>query len=110
MSARLVQELAVDGVPVALTCRVLGISRSGLYDAVGRAPSARAIGDRALTATIVAIHHGSRATYGARRVHAELRLGLGVACGTSTKSWLGAIPCTQSAMTESGWSFGSPQA
>ncbi|NTW42325.1 MAG: transposase, partial [Cellulomonadaceae bacterium] len=37
--------------------------------------------DEALTATIVAIHHGSRATYGAPRVHAELRLGLGVACG-----------------------------
>lgn len=30
MSARLVQELAGDGVPVALTCRVLGISRSGI--------------------------------------------------------------------------------
>ena len=66
MSARLVQELAVDGVPVALTCRVLGISRSGLYEAAGRAPSARQVADEALTATIRAIHHGSRATYGAR--------------------------------------------
>ncbi len=81
MSARLVQELAVDGVPVALTCRVLGISRSGLYEALGRAPSARQVADQGLTATIVAIHHGSRATYGAPRIHAELRLGLGVACG-----------------------------
>ncbi|ASR53910.1 IS3 family transposase [Cellulomonas sp. PSBB021] len=81
MTARLVQELAADGVPVALTCRVLGISRSGLYDAIRRPPSARAVADQALTATIVAIHHGSRATYGAPRVHAELRLGLGVSCG-----------------------------
>ena len=30
-----------DGVPVALTCRVLGISRSGIYEARGRPPSAR---------------------------------------------------------------------
>lgn len=81
MSARLVQELAADGVPVTLTCRVLGISRSGLYDAVRRPPSAREVADRALVATITAIHEGSRATYGAPRVHAELRLGLGIACG-----------------------------
>jgi transposase InsO family protein len=81
MTARLVQELAADGVPVALTCRVLRISRSGLYEAVNRAPSRRAIDDQALTTTIIAIHHGSRATYGAPRVHAELRLGLGVHCG-----------------------------
>jgi transposase InsO family protein len=81
MSARLVQELAADGVPVALTCRVLGISRSGLYDALHRPPNARAVADQALTATITAIHHGSRATYGAPRVHAELRLGLEIACG-----------------------------
>jgi transposase InsO family protein len=81
MSARLVQELAADGVPVALTCRVLQISRSGLYEAVRRPPSARQVADQTLTATIAAIHHGSRATYGAPRVHAELRLGLGVACG-----------------------------
>jgi transposase InsO family protein len=81
MSARLVQELAADGVPVALTCRVLGISRSGLYDALHRPPSARAVADQELTETITAIHHGSRATYGAPRVHAELRLGLEIACG-----------------------------
>ncbi|MGV8978917.1 MAG: IS3 family transposase [Cellulomonas sp.] len=81
MTSRLVQDLATDGVPVALTCRVLGISRSGLYEAAGRAPSARAVADQVLSATIAQIHHGSRATYGAPRVHAELRLGLGVACG-----------------------------
>lgn len=45
MSARLVQELADDGVPVALTCRVLGISRSGLYDAMNRPMSPRAVAD-----------------------------------------------------------------
>lgn len=81
MSARLVRELAEDGFPVAVTCRVLGISRSGFYEAASRAPSRRATADEALTATITSIHHASRATYGAPRVHAELRLGLGVRCG-----------------------------
>jgi putative transposase len=64
-----------------VTCRVLKVSRSGYYDWRGRAPSARAVADAALTATIVQVHEGSRRTYGAPRVHAELRLGLGLACG-----------------------------
>jgi len=81
MSARLVRELAGDGVPVAVTCRVLGISRSGFYEADQRAPSARAVSDETLAATITRIPHASRATYGAPRVHAELRLGLGIRCG-----------------------------
>ncbi len=81
MSARLVQELAVDGVPVAVTCRVLGISRAGFYEAVGRPLPARQIADDVLVATITKIYAQSRQTYGAPRVHAELRLGLGVACG-----------------------------
>ncbi|BBF99329.1 MULTISPECIES: IS3 family transposase [Pseudonocardia] len=76
----LVQELAADGIPVAVTCRVLRVSRSGFYDWSSRAPSARATADAALTATIVEIHVMSRRSYGAPRVHAELRLGLGVRC------------------------------
>lgn len=62
MSARLVQEVAGDGVPVALTWRVLGVSRSGLYHALRRPPSARHVADHALVATIAAIHNRSRAT------------------------------------------------
>ena len=34
-------ELAADGVPVAVTCRVLGISTSGYYEWRGRRPSGR---------------------------------------------------------------------
>ena len=37
--------------------------------------------DQKLTATITEIHAMSRYSYGAPRVHAELRLGLGVRCG-----------------------------
>jgi hypothetical protein len=60
---------------------VLGVSRSGYYEWLGRAPSARAVADERLSSTITAVHAASRGTYGAPRVHAELRLGLGLACG-----------------------------
>ena len=68
-------------MPVAVTCRVLGISRSGFYDAASRPPSARAVSDAALTVTIEQVHTMSRRSYGAPRVHAELRLGQGVRVG-----------------------------
>jgi putative transposase len=60
--------------PVSLCCRLLGVSRSGYYDWAGRAPSQRALSDARLTETIATIHHRRRGVYGARRIHAELRL------------------------------------
>ena len=59
---------------------MLGASRSGYYEAASRPPSPRSVADAALTATITQIHQMSRCSYGAPRVHAELRLGLGLAC------------------------------
>jgi len=54
-------------------CRVLGVSPSG-YRAWERGPATgRAASDAALTAEIRVIHARSRRTYGAPRVHAELR-------------------------------------
>ncbi len=61
---RLVHELAADGFPVAVACRVLGVSPSRYYEAIKRAPSAREIKDRDLTGVIVDIHHDSRAPMG----------------------------------------------
>ncbi|WP_252975206.1 IS3 family transposase [Janibacter melonis] len=81
MSAPLVRELAEDGYPVAVTCEVLGIARSSYYEAQARPLSARAVSDAELTTAIERVHANSRGTYGAPRVHAELRLGLGIACG-----------------------------
>jgi transposase InsO family protein len=81
MSFRLVQELAADGVHVAVACRVLHVSTSGFYEWRSRAPSARAVADAMLAEQIVEVHSLSRGTYGAPRVHAELRLGRGVRCG-----------------------------
>jgi hypothetical protein len=45
-------------------------------------PSQRVIRQAWLTDQIRAVHTASRGTYGARRVHAELTLGLGLAWGT----------------------------
>ena len=69
--------------PITVMCRVLGVTPSGFHAWCGRPPSARSLADVALTATIRAIHTESRGTYGSPRVHAELRLGHGVACGRS---------------------------
>jgi putative transposase len=67
--------------PVSTQCRLLGVSRSGYYDWARRAPSDRALADVWLLERIRAIHAVHRGVYGARRVHAELRLGEGIRVG-----------------------------
>jgi putative transposase len=59
--------------PLATMCRLLKVSKSGLYAWRGRGMSARKHGDIRLTAQIEAIHRHSHGTYGAPRVHADLR-------------------------------------
>ena len=81
MTFRLVQDLAARSVRVAVACRVLRVSTSGYYEWRGRPPSGQALADQALTVQISEIHAYSRGTYGAPRVHAELRLGRNVRCG-----------------------------
>ena len=58
---------------VATMARVLGVSTAGYYAWRSRRPSARAIADDALVRRVRTIHAVSRGTYGAPRVHAELR-------------------------------------
>jgi transposase InsO family protein len=81
MRFRLVQELAADGVRVAVACRMLSVSTSGYYEGRGRPPSARAQADQALSVQIREIHTISRGTYGAPRIFDELRLGRNIRCG-----------------------------
>jgi len=66
---------------VSRLCRVLGVARAGYYAWTTRPPSARALADAALGGQIREIHARSRGTYGALRVHAELRLGLDINVG-----------------------------
>jgi putative transposase len=58
---------------IATMARVLGVSTAGYYAWRSRLPSARAIADDALLRQVRTIHAVSRGTYGAPRVHAELR-------------------------------------
>ncbi|MGI8610588.1 MAG: IS3 family transposase [Candidatus Dormibacteria bacterium] len=58
--------------PVAIICRVLGVSPSGFYAWQSRPPSKRALDDAELTEIIRNIHRESRGTYGVPRVFAEL--------------------------------------
>ena len=54
-------------------CRVLGLSRSGFYASANRPPSARTRRDLVLTAQIRIAHARSDGTYGAPRIHAEMK-------------------------------------
>src|SRR5215208_6967807 len=64
--------------PVSQLARVLGVARAGYYAWACRPPSDRSRSDALLGEQIRQIHDRSRGTYGAPRIHAELRLGLGV--------------------------------
>ena len=64
---------------VARLCRVLGVSSSGYYAWRRREPSERARSDAAVTARLIHLYEQSRQTYGAPRLHVELRAA-GVRC------------------------------
>ena len=70
--------MAAEDLPVELACRILGVSVAGYYTWRNRPPSPRAIRHAWLTDVIAGVHQDSRQTYGARRVHAELTMGLGI--------------------------------
>jgi putative transposase len=59
--------------PIAAMARVLGVSTAGYYAWRSRPPCLRSTADDALLKRVRTIHAVSRGTYGAPRVHAELR-------------------------------------
>lgn len=73
--------MAAEHILVEVACRVLDVSVSGYYAWRSRPPSARSIRHAWLSDLIVEIHQVVRDTYGARHVHAELRLGRGIVVG-----------------------------
>jgi putative transposase len=62
-------------------CRALGVNRTSFHDWERRAPSDRELRDAWLTEKIEQIHAASDGTYGARRIHAELRIEHGIHVG-----------------------------
>jgi putative transposase len=63
----------IEAYPVKRLCHAVGVSRSGFYAWRTRRPSARAVQDHQLLAEIRTIRRDSRRTYGAPRVHGQLR-------------------------------------
>jgi len=59
--------------PISLSCRVLGVSRAGFHAWEGRPPSRRSLEDARLCERIRELHTKSRESYGARRIHLDLR-------------------------------------
>jgi transposase InsO family protein len=80
--------IAHESLSAQLACRLLEVSRAGYYASRSRPPSARSIRHAWLTDLIGQIHAASRGTYGAPRVHAELRMGRGIAVGHNAVAML----------------------
>jgi len=76
-----IAKMAEEGHAVQVAARVLEVSESGFYAWRSRPPSPRTIRHAWLTDVITEVHLASRGTYGAPRVHAELRMGRGICVG-----------------------------
>lgn len=96
-----------DAYGVKRLCTALRVSRSGYYAFLGRPPSARAVRNTELTKLIGEIHRRSRTTYGAPRVHAELRR-LGEVCAKKRVARLMREECLVGAHARRKWRTGKP--
>jgi putative transposase len=83
-----IDRLVDAGVPLERCCRVLGISRQNYYKHKRRPTTATQLRRQWLTGLIREIHVASRGTYGYRRIHAELTLGMGITVCPRTVSVL----------------------
>ena len=77
----IIKVMAAEGHSIKVSCRVLEVTEAGFYAWRKRPPSERAIRHAWLTDLITKAHVDSRGTYGARRVHAELTIGMGIMVG-----------------------------
>lgn len=76
----MIDRLVDAGAPVETCCRILGVSRQGYYRYRKRPTSAAQPGRLWLTGLIREIHTASRGTFGYRRIHAELTIGMEIPC------------------------------
>jgi putative transposase len=70
---RCVDAQKAAGFPVAAACQAAGVTRSAYYAWTTQGPAEHQREEARLVAEIRRIHAHSHATYGAPRVHAELR-------------------------------------
>jgi transposase InsO family protein len=82
----LVRELAVDGVPVAVTCRVLGFSRQAFYAWDANPVSDRDWDDAHLVNAILDVH-GDDPEFGYRFIADELAADPGVVDASENRIW-----------------------
>ena len=80
MKYPVVATLTGQGLSVIRVCKLLGLSRSGFYAWADRLvnPCDQQLRRNELLVVIKGVHAQSRNTYGSRRVHAELTMGLGI--------------------------------
>lgn len=77
----MIEQITSEGHDIKAACELLDVSRAGFYAWKDRPLSATAIRQAWLADQIAEIHVASRGTYGAPRVHAELRLGRSIVVG-----------------------------
>lgn len=68
----------MPAAPVDRCCRILGVARQNYYKHKRSPTTPRQLRREWLTGLIREVHVASRGTYGYRRVHAELTLGMGI--------------------------------
>jgi transposase InsO family protein len=71
--AALIAARRADGIPVAVACRALGVSRSWFYQQASRTPGPRAQRRDRLQAEIARLFAGHAGRYGLPRITADLR-------------------------------------
>lgn len=74
----MIDTLVDTGLPAKICCRVLGVRSPGYYKYRKRPISPTQMRRQWLAGLIREVHTASRGTYGSRRVHAELTLGMGL--------------------------------
>ena len=94
----MIDRLVDAGAPTSTCCRLLGVSRQGYYRYRKRPTSATELRRRWLSGLIREIHVASRGTYGYRRIHAELTIGMNIPCSSRlisvlmTRAGIGGLP------------------
>lgn len=84
----MIDRLVDAEAPVDRCCKVLGITRQNYYKYKRTSSTPTQLGRQWLTGLISEVHVASRGTYGYRRIHAELTLGMGITVCQRTVSVL----------------------